>query len=122
MTTSTCFLAAATVLALAEAVLAQDSAATRATIEQRVTALEAGFATLDTRLGLANAQEPALGGQSDLALAARIRELERAMERLTADLQRVERLADGATRTAADAQRDASRAEQTARDAASRAR
>jgi hypothetical protein len=92
------------------------------TIDERLTALETGLARLDTRLGLATARPPDSAGQSDLALVARITDLERSIERLTADIQRAERLADSAARAAADAQRTATSAEQAARDAAMRAR
>jgi hypothetical protein len=102
--------------------LAQQPRPESPTIDERVMALEAGLARLDTRLGLATARPPDSAGQSELALGARITELERAVQRLATDLQRVERLADDAARGAYEAQRAASSAEQTARDAAMRAR
>jgi TolA-binding protein len=90
------------------------------TLDERLTALEAGLARLDTRLGLATTRPPDSAGQSELA--ARITELERTVERLATDLQRVDRLADNAARGAYEAQRTATSAEQAARDAALRAR
>jgi hypothetical protein len=92
------------------------------TIEQRIAALEAGLATLDTRLGLEAARPRDGAPPSDAALAARIAGLERALERLTADVQRIERLADGAARAASAAERMAVAAQQAARDASLRAR
>jgi len=88
-------------------------------LDERVEALEAELASLDTRF---NARPNGLGGESGPALAARITELERTIERLANDIQRVERLADSAAREAAQATRAAMTAEQTARDVALRAR
>jgi uncharacterized coiled-coil protein SlyX len=119
MATATPFIAAGTAVAFAWSLWAQEPPST---VEQRLAALEAGLATLDTRLGLERARPTDLAGQTDLGLSARITELERAVDRLAADLQRVERLADSASRAAGQAQRDAERAEQTARDALLRAR
>ena len=109
-------------IAVACVALAQEPRPAGPTIDERLAALEAGIARLDTRLGLATTRPQDSAGQSDLALAARVTELERAVERLASDIQRVERLADGATRAASDAQRTATSAEQSARDAAMRAR
>ena len=117
MRTSTYFLAAGAAIGLAASALAQERPADGPTIEQRVAALEAGLATVDTRLALVDARRGDDAGQSELALSGRITALERAVERLAADLQRVERLADSASRTANEAQRDA---QQAARDAALR--
>ncbi len=94
----------------------------RPTTEERVAALESALATLETRFGLQSARPPDFGGESGLALAGRVTAIERSLERLAADVQRVERLADTAARDAAAAQRDATSAQQTARDAAMRAR
>src|SRR5262245_5775821 len=84
------------------------------TLEERVTALEAGVATLDTRLERERTRVGDNPGQTDLALSGRVQALERNLERLTTDMQRVERMADDASRTASAAQRTA---EQAARDA-----
>jgi hypothetical protein len=109
-------LAALSALALAAA------QAPRPTMEERVASLESSLATLETRFGLQSARQPDFGGESGLALAGRVTAVERSLERLAADVQRVERLADTAARDAAAAQREATAAQQTARDAAMRAR
>lgn len=92
------------------------------TIEERITSLETAVATLDTRLGLESSRQPNIGGESGLALQGRVTALERNLERLAADVQRVSRVAEQAARDAASAQRDAMAAQQAARDAAMRAR
>jgi hypothetical protein len=85
------------------------------TLDERVAALESSVATLDTRLGLESTRPPDLGGESGLALQGRVNALERTLERLATDVQRVERLAENAAR-------DAMAAQQMARDAAMRVR
>ena len=90
-------------------------------IDERVTALERQLASLDTRFGR-SAADPAGTADRDNALTARVAALERTLERLTVDLQRVERQAGDALREAGEAQRSALDAERTARDAASRIR
>jgi hypothetical protein len=85
------------------------------TIEERVGALESGLASLETRFGVQSTRPDNLGGGSDLAAALRITALERSLERVEADLQRVRNLAETAAREAADAR-------QAARDAAMRTR
>jgi hypothetical protein len=92
------------------------------TTEERVTALESALATLETRFGLESSRQPTVGGESGLAIQSRVTTLERSLERLAVDIQRVERLADTAVRDAAAAQRDAMTAQQIARDAAMRVR
>jgi len=92
------------------------------TPEERITALEKSLATLETRFGLESTREPNVGGVSGVALENRVTALERALDRLATDVQRVERVADMAMRDAANAQRDAMTAQQMARDAALRAR
>jgi hypothetical protein len=87
------------------------------TIEERITALESELATLDTRFGLQSARPPDLGGESGLALAGRVTAIERSLERLAFDVERVARVAETAARDAANAQRTA---EQAAREAALR--
>jgi hypothetical protein len=89
-------------------------------LEERVAALEGQFASLDTRFALQSARP--LGGESGITLVARVTEIERSIERLANDVQRVERLADSAAREAAQAARVAMTAEQTARDVALRPR
>jgi hypothetical protein len=108
-------IATGTAIALATWALAQESSPRRGTIEERVAALEAGLATLDTRLALQTARPTAEAGQTDFAIVGRLNALESAVTRLTADLQRVGRVADNAARAADQAQRSAERAEQTAR-------
>jgi hypothetical protein len=111
---------AATTAALCALALAAAQPPARS-IDERVAALEADLASLDTRFGLQGAR-PDLGGESGPALAARITELERSIERLANDVQQVERLAESAAREAAQAARAAMTAEQTAREVALRAR
>ena len=114
-----------TIAALAVAALAAAQEPPRAppTLQERVTALEAGVATIETRFGLQSLRPGSLGtGESGVALAARVDSLERSLERLASDLQRVERLAENAARDAMQAQREATSAQQAARDAAMRTR
>jgi hypothetical protein len=123
MATAARSLTAGTALALAWVGFAQEPPPAQSmTTEQRLAALEAAVATLDTRLGLERTRRGDDAGQSDVGLSARVTALERAVERMTADLQRAERLADSASRAAGEAQRAAMRAEQAARDAVLRAR
>jgi hypothetical protein len=89
------------------------------TLDERVGVLERGFASLSTRFELRDTAVPSAPGG---ALEPRIAQLERAVERLVVDLQRVERQADMAYREAGDARREAMNAERAARDAAMRAR
>jgi hypothetical protein len=93
------------------------------TLQERVTRLEADLATIETRFGIARSRPSDLGsGESGLALAGRVDALERSLQRLAGDVQRIEQLADNAAREAAQARRDASSAQQSARDAVMRAR
>ena len=107
--------------ALAAVVLAVAQPPPR-TMEERVGSLESALATLETRFGLETSRQPNLGGETGQALAGRVTALERSLERLTTEVQRVERLADTAARDAASAQRDAMQAQQLAREASLRAR
>jgi hypothetical protein len=84
------------------------------TLEERVTALESSIATLDTRLERERTRVGDNPGQTDIGLSGRVQTLERNLDRLMTDLQRVERTAEDAARTANAAQRTA---EQAARDA-----
>ena len=96
-------------------VLAQEPIRPRApTLEERVAALESGLASVDTRLGLARSPVGDDAGQTELALSGRIQALERMVERLAVDLQRVQLTSEDAMRAAGTAQRTA---EQAARDA-----
>ena len=106
-----CFALVAAAL-LGSLALAQQARAP--TLEERVIALEASLATLDTRL---SAERTRIGddpGQTELALSGRVLTLERNLERLTTDVQRVQRVAEDAARAASAAQRTA---DQAARDA-----
>ena len=111
-----CFAFSVTAL-VASAALAQEPPERGLTLEERVAALEAGLASFDTQLALERSRPGDDAGQTELALAGRIQALERLVERLNTDLQRVQRTADDAVRAANAAQRDA---EQAARDAALR--
>jgi hypothetical protein len=88
------------------------------TLEERVTALEKGLASVSTRLGLRESLAPT--GASDAGLAARVATLERTVDRLATDLQRIAIQADNAARDASQARSDAMAAQQIARDAALR--
>lgn len=113
-------IAALTVATLA---VAQEPLRAAPTLQERVTALEANVATIETRFGLQSSRPGNLGtGESGVALAARVDRLERSLEQLAADVQRAARLAENAARDAAQAQREAQSAQQAARDAASRTR
>lgn len=92
------------------------------TMEDRVAQLESALATLETRFGLETTRQPNLGGDTGLGMQSRVTALERSLERLATDIQRIDRIADSAAREAASAQRDAMTAQQLARDAAMRAR
>jgi len=121
MTNRLSLAAAAAGIVLAASPLAQEAPREGQTIEQRLAALESAVATVDTRLARETTR-PGAAAESDLSLSARITAVERALERLTLDVQRAERLADSAARAASDAQRDASQARQDARDAVMRSR
>jgi hypothetical protein len=93
------------------------------TLQERVAALEANVATIETRFGIESTRPRNLGnGETGVALAGRVDALERSLQRLAGDLMRVEQLADNAAREAAQARRDATTAQQAARDAALRTR
>jgi outer membrane murein-binding lipoprotein Lpp len=90
------------------------------TLEERVAALEKGLASLSTRFGVH--ESVGAGALSDSVLAGRVATLERTLDRLAMDLQRVERQADAAARDASQARSDAMAAQQIARDVALRTR
>jgi len=115
MRTSTLVLAAGAIALAAWSLAQEPPRAARPTVEDRLVALEAGVATIDTRLARAGTRVGDDAGQTELALSGRITALERSVDRLTQDVQRVERLANDASRSANEAQRAA---EQAARDAA----
>jgi hypothetical protein len=106
-------------LALLAPALAQPPAAPP-TIEQRVTALEKGLASLSTRFGVR--ESLAAAAPSDNGLAGRVAKLEGTLDQLALRLQRVERQADAAARDASQARSDAMAAQQLARDVALRPR
>jgi hypothetical protein len=72
------------------------------TLEERVTALESRVAALDTRFELGRTLD-GRGSAASATTDTRILELERSLERLTVDLQRLEREADTAMREARSA-------------------
>jgi hypothetical protein len=91
------------------------------TVEQRLAALEATAAALETRL----AARTSFGGAGSLASAdrgievtTRLTALEQRVDALLSDLRRIERQADTALRQAGAAEREAARATSLARDAA----
>lgn len=93
------------------------------TLQERVDTLERQVATIDTRFGLESTRPANLGiGETGVGLTSRVDALERSLERLAADVARVQQLADNAARDAQQAQREAMSAQQTARDAAMRTR
>ena len=89
------------------------------TLDDRVGILERGLASITTRFELRDSAVPSAPGG---ALEPRIADLERALDRLVSDVQRVERQADNALREASDARREAMNAERAARDAMMRSR
>jgi hypothetical protein len=101
---------AASIAVLAISVAPAQPPPQRGTIEERVAALEAGLASLDTRFGLERTRSGDDAGQTELALASRVQALERTIERLAVDLQRAQRTAEDAARAASAAQRAADQA------------
>jgi len=101
---------AVVIAALAASVALAQPPPQRGTLEERVAALEAGLASLDTRFGLERTRPGEDAGQTEVALAGRVQALERSIERLAIDVQRAQRAADDAARAAGAAQRDAERA------------
>lgn len=95
-----------------------------ASVEERLAALESTVAGLDTRLDARTTTGAGSLGNADrgLDVSGRVRELERELAALRADLQRVQRQAEAATREAAEARRSAMAAERLAQQAASRIR
>jgi hypothetical protein len=97
------------------------------TIEERVTVLERGLASVTTRFERRDAA--AVAPSSSFSLEGRITALERSLDRIAQDLQRIEReadsaqrAADAASRGADDARRTAMEADRVARDAQMRVR
>jgi hypothetical protein len=93
-------------------------------MDARVVALEQRFASLETRFEVLFAQLNGMrsGSDSGAPAAIEIAALQRNIDRLTVDLQRVQRLADAAQREAAQARREAAAAELLARQADTRIR
>jgi outer membrane murein-binding lipoprotein Lpp len=90
-------------------------------VEQRLAALEAAAAGLETRLDA----RTSFGGAGSLASAdrgievtTRLTALEQRVDALVADIRRLERQIDAALRQAGAAEREAARATGLARDAA----
>jgi chromosome segregation ATPase len=90
-----------------------------ATVAERVLALERDVASLSTRVELRDAQRTPV---SDATLTSRVQQLEQSLNRLTLDLQRVERQADSALREASQARRDAESAQRAVQSLESRVR
>jgi uncharacterized protein YceH (UPF0502 family) len=106
----------AAALALGSLTQAQETV-TEPTLKERVAALEAEVASLETRFEVQRTLEDSVPGEG--TLTARVAKLERSLERLAADLERVGRQVDAALREATQARREAAMAVQLARDAAS---
>lgn len=90
------------------------------TLDERVAALEMIVARLEARLALNSALDDTSGERG--TMSTRVAALERSLDRLLGDVQRVDRQADAALREAMQARRDAMTAQQLARDAANRLR
>jgi hypothetical protein len=86
-------------------------------LDERVATLERELTRMLTRVDL---RETASAPGATTALAARVDGLERAVTRLTTDLQRIEQQASSALREAMSAQRAAQDAYRLARDASLR--
>lgn len=93
-------------------------------LEERVLQLERSLASLETRFGLREAQEPAAPATRgpDASASIRIDQLERQLDRLQAALDRLEREIQSALRAANRASREAANAGLIARDALNRTR
>ena len=113
--------AIAALLLISAIALAQEQEPER-TLEERVTALEQAVASLDTRFGLRGSADALDGADRGVAILTRVNELERSLNGLRADLERIARQSDTALREASQARRDAMTAQQLARDAMSRSR
>ena len=94
------------------------------TLEERVTALERGLASVTTRFDIReSAVPPSQGGSQNMgAFESRVSNLERTIGQLQQELQSVQRAADSAQRAAESASRDAGDARRTAQSAESTAR
>ena len=94
------------------------------TLEERVTALERGLASVTTRFDIRESAVPASqsGSQNMGAFDSRVSNLERTLGQLQQELQSVQRAADSAQRAAESASRDAGDARRTAQSAESTAR
>jgi hypothetical protein len=90
------------------------------TLEDRLAALEMTVTRLEARLDLNRTFDDTSGER--VTMSSRVTALERSLDRLLGDIQRVERQSDTAFREAMQARRDALTAQQLARDAANRLR
>ncbi len=88
------------------------------TLEERVATLELELETLADRVASRGNVAPSPLGTPEAVLGGRVADLERSIDRFSADLQRLERQVDNAVRDAAEARRQAMSAERAARDAA----
>ena len=108
--------ALAAMLALCSVAGAQQPAQERP-LPERVLVLERAVAELEARVQTRSTVPSSTLPNADIGLSSRVDQLERTLERLTVDVQGVERRADDALRQASQAQRMAEQAVQLARDA-----
>ena len=94
------------------------------TLEERVTALERGLASVTTRFESRESQVPPSqsGAQGAAAFESRVSSLERSIGQLQQQIMSAQRAADSAQRAADSAARDAGDARRTAQSAESTAR
>jgi hypothetical protein len=94
------------------------------TLEDRVTALERGLASVTTRFEIRESAVPPSqsGVQNAAAFESRVSNLERSIGQLQQELQSVQRAADNAQRAADSASRDATDSRRIAQSAESLAR
>jgi hypothetical protein len=88
------------------------------TLDERVGALETELEMLAARVAGRGNVAPSPLGTPEAVFGGRVAQLERTVDRLSGDLQRIERRVDEAVREAATARREAMAAERLARDAA----
>jgi hypothetical protein len=92
------------------------------TLEERVLALERAYASLDTRFNARTSSGIGAESSQSISMERRVTQLENLLNRMTTDVQRLERAAESAMREASQARREAQTAERIARDASMRAR
>jgi hypothetical protein len=90
--------------------------------EERVLALERAYASLDTRFNARTSSGIGAESSQSISMERRVTQLENLLNRMTTDVQRLERAAESAMREASQARREAQTAERIARDASMRAR